>query len=74
MVQILASVNMRPPSKTPMFNEQALANTVYAYDKTGLADGELLGHVFGAALQRMRRPSGIGGFKSQVRRCGLSLQ
>ncbi len=51
-----------------MFNEQALANTVYAYDKTGLADGELLAYIFGAALQRMRRTSGMGSFKIQVRR------
>jgi hypothetical protein len=68
MVQCLLDANLSPPSKTPLFNEQALANTVYAYDKTLLADPELLAHIFAAAVRRMRRNGypGIGGFKCQV--------
>jgi hypothetical protein len=39
------------------FNEQALSNAVYAFDKVGLLSGELLGAVFDVSALRLRRGS-----------------
>jgi hypothetical protein len=39
------------------FNEQALSNAVYAFDKVGLLSGELLGAVFEVSALRLRRGS-----------------
>ncbi|GFR47217.1 hypothetical protein Agub_g8900 [Astrephomene gubernaculifera] len=47
------------------FNEQALSNVVYAYEKAGLLDRELLQWVFSVATLRLDRRDGPPSFKPQ---------
>ncbi|KXZ56119.1 hypothetical protein GPECTOR_1g10 [Gonium pectorale] len=47
------------------FNEQALSNVVYAYEKAGLLDRELLHWVFSVAALRLDRRDGPPSFKPQ---------
>ncbi|EFJ43826.1 hypothetical protein VOLCADRAFT_118954 [Volvox carteri f. nagariensis] len=47
------------------FNEQALSNVVYAYEKAGMLDRELLQWVFSVATLRLDRRDGPPSFKPQ---------
>ena len=47
------------------FNEQALSNVVYAYEKAGLLDRELLQWVFSVATLRLDRRDAPPSFKPQ---------
>lgn len=49
------------------FNEQALSNIVYAYDKAGLLDRDLLAWVLNVAALRLDRKDAPPSFKPQVR-------
>lgn len=55
---------------TGSFNEQALSNLVFAFDRAQLLSGDLLQAVFDMAAMRLCRPStgsqGPLGFKPQV--------
>lgn len=49
------------------FNEQALSNIVYAYEKAAMLDRELLHWVFSVAALRLDRRDAPPSFKPQVR-------
>jgi hypothetical protein len=53
------------------FNEQALSNVVYAYEKAGMLDRELLQWVFSVAALRLDRRDAPPSFKPQVGLGGL---
>lgn len=48
------------------FNEQALSNVVYAYEKAGMLDRELLQWVFSVASLRLDRRDAPPSFKPQA--------